>query len=272
MATRLDLAYDRQVHTVRTSVASFAARTWLGLGSYRDDDAKRFRAAVVPRVEASQKRIAELADAYTARVAAAELGRPISRGAVAVASTQALRGVPAVEVYERPFVEVYTKLSEGKSFTAAKLAGAARLASIVNTGMQLASTHAARRAMERSDIETYERELTGRENCALCVIASTQRYWRGDLMPIHGGCDCRTKPRRGDPTDQVINPVLLERMHAAVEGEFGGSDRGTRIIDGLSSYNDYMDLIVTNVHGEIGPVLAWRHQHFTSLAEIQRTL
>jgi len=264
MVTRLDLTYDREVTAVRAKVAGYAARLWGGLAAYRDADAERLVATLVPRVEAAQLRIGQLTDAYISRVAAAELGSPIRRGVVADTSTLALRGVEPQIVYNRPFVTAYTKLSEGKTLTAAVSAGGARLASIVNTSMQLASTHAARTAGDRAGVELWMRTLTGRENCGLCVIASTQRYYRGNLMPIHGGCDCIPKPFRGERGKQVIDSALLERMHAAVEAEFGGTDRGARFIDGQGTYNDFADLIVTHAHGELGPVLGWRHQHFST--------
>lgn len=263
MVTRLDIAYDLQVLQVRTKVANYADRLWKGLGSYRDADAERLIAALVPRVEAGQLRIAQLTDAYISRTAAVTLGTSIKRGSVADVSTEALRGVPADEVYNRPFVTVHTKLSKGKSVSGAIAAGGARLASIVTTGMQLASTHAARQAMGRSGVESFARDLTGRENCGLCVIASTQRYSRGNLLPIHGGCDCKVRVLKDGGTDHVINPELLERMHSAVEAQFGGTDRGARFIDGMGDYNDFMDLIVTNTHGELGPLLGWRDQHFS---------
>jgi len=268
MATRLDLNYDRQVADVRARVGSYAKRLWGGSPSYRDADADRIIALLVPRVEAGQARIAQLTDAYIARVVASELGGGIVRGTVADVSTEALRGVPADEVYRRPFVTAYTELSQGSTLTAAVSAGGARLASIVDTGMQLARTHSARQAGERTGVELWRRELTGRENCGLCTIASTQRYHRGDLMPIHGNCDCIPKPFFGNASTQVIEPKLLEQMHAAVEAEFGTTDRGARFIDGKGSYNDFMDLIVTNAHGEVGPTLGWRWQHFTSKSDL----
>jgi len=268
MVTRLDAAYDAQVLAVRAKVESYAQRLWNGLPSYRDADAERLIAALVPRVEAGQARVAQLTDAYVSRLAAVETGGAILRGDVADSSTLALRGVSSDEVYNRPFVTLYTNLSNGSTLTAAVTAGGARLASLVSTGMQLSKTHSARNAMGRSGITTYERVLTGRENCALCVIASTQRYHRGDLLPIHPGCDCGVRPGSGDPNQQIINADLLERIHSAVEAEFGTSDRGARLLTGDNSVSDYLDLTVTHEHGEIGPVLAWRGQHFSRGADI----
>ena len=68
--------------------------------------------------------------------------------------------------------------------------GGKRLLSLVGTDMQLAARQQASYTMQASGREFYRRVLTGAENCALCAIASTQRYSTADLMPIHPGCDC----------------------------------------------------------------------------------
>lgn len=269
MVTRLDAAYDREVLAVRNRVAAFAARAWGSLSSYRDSDADRLIAALVPRVEAGQKRVAELTDAYLVRVANLELGINVGRGAVAPVTTEVLRGVSPEEVYRRPFVNVYTSLAQGASLTGAVSAGSARLNDLVVTGLQLAKTHSARSQMERTPgVAGFLRVLTGRESCAKCAIASTQRYRRGDLLPIHPGCDCGVKPFRGDPDVQVVNPGLLDSIHSAIETEFGASDTTARYLDGRNDRSDFLDLIVTREHGEIGPVLTWRDQHFTGPGDI----
>ena len=85
----------------------------------------------------------------------------------------------------------------------------------------------------RSDgIRAYRRVLTGRENCALCLVASTQRYWVEDLLPIHPGCDCNVQPLPpGMEDSQVIDQDLLERAHAAVEDRYGSYAPDARGID-----------------------------------------
>ncbi len=265
MPTRLDAAYDAQVAQVRTKILSYAERMWNGLPAYREADAERLIAAIVPRVEAAQLRIGQLTDAYIARTAAQQFGTSISRGSIADVTTQALRGVAAEDVYRRPFATVYNDLSNGKTLTESVTSGGVRLASLVATGMQLAKTHSARQAINRSGATLFRRVLTGREDCGLCVIASTQRYHRGNLMPIHPGCDCHVASFKGDPDEQVIDPDLLNQMHSGVEAEFGFSDRGARLLDGLNDRSDYLDLITTYEHGELGPTLAWRGQHIDRL-------
>jgi hypothetical protein len=158
-------------------------------------------------------------------------------------------------------------LSQGATLTTAVTAGLTRARSLGATNLQLAKTHTV--AKNRRD-EWYRRTLTGSENCTLCVIASTQRYRRGNLMPIHPGCDCGVQSEESvsDP-GWVINSDLLEQVHNTVAQEFGKTDRAAEIIDGLNDRSDFLDLIVTREHGELGPVLTWRDQHFRGDADVR---
>lgn len=266
MVTRLDRAYEVEVHQLRLRVTNFAMRYWNSMGSWRDADIARLLATVTPQVQSGQQRIADLTDAYLTRVAQ-EQGFSV-RGRPLRATTETLRGISDETLYARPFATMHDTLSKGGTVTNAIAAGGDRLRSIVATNLQLAKTHAGRRAMQSGGVQMTERVPTGRENCALCVIASTQRYWASDLQPIHPGCDCGQRPYKGDPSVQIIHPNRLDAIHTAVENQFGSTDRGARLIDGKNRISDYLDLISTREHGEIGPVLTWRDQHFTSASEI----
>lgn len=119
--------------------------------------------------------------------------------------------------------------------------------------MQLAKVHASRQSMRGypEEGQFYRRVLTGRENCALCVVASTQRYYRGDLLPIHPGCDCDVQPLPpGLAVNQVIDEDLLEQVHQITADRLGVSDRGGRT-------PDYRKLLTVSEHGEYGPTLSW---------------
>ena len=107
----------------------------------------------------------------------------------------------------------------------------------------------------------YIRTLTGRENCALCYVASTQRYNRKDLLPIHPKCDCGEMPIYGtqDP-GQVIDEARLEATHDSIAQRFGTSARDARSIDYSS--------IKIQQNGELGPVLTVRGQKFTGPNQI----
>lgn len=261
-------SYQAAVEQVRSRLLAIVGARWASLGSYRDADIDRLARLVVPLVRAGQVQVANLTAAYFRQVGAT--------AGVDVSVITGGRGVPAAEVYRRPAVTTYTALSEGKSVSAAIALGGERLASLVSTDLQLAKTHQAERSLRSSGVTAYRRVLTGRENCALCVIASTQRYWVGDLMPIHPGCDCGvdTIPRGWGPDRQVIDQDLLDLTHDAIAARLGSSEFGARDLglDKTASsgrpISDYTDLIITREHGEYGPTLAWRDHHFTSESQI----
>jgi len=83
------------------------------------------------------------------------------------------------------------------------------------------------------------------------VVASTQRYYRGDLLPIHPGCDCGVQPLPpGLAVNQVIDEDLLEQVHQVTADRLGVSDRSGRT-------PDYRKLLTVSEHGEYGPTLSW---------------
>src|SRR5690606_35409327 len=138
------------------------------------------------------------------------------------------RKVDPLEEYRRPDVMLYTALAQGLSLAEAVAAGGHRLADLVSTDLQLANATQARSSLEQGGYRYYRRVLSGSENCALCSIASTQRYHVRDLMPIHPGCDCGVEAveARVDP-GQVIDPTVLEEIHDAVGDFTGFVDRGS---------------------------------------------
>ena len=179
-------------------------------------------------------------------------------------TTKTLRnGVDTSVVYRRPFVDVYTALANDKSVTQAIQAGQLRISSLASTDVQLARRNAGLTARSgNQNIVGYVRTLTGAENCALCYVASTQRYTRGELMPIHPGCDCGEMPIYGEQDPgQVIDEIRLEATHEAVQQRFGVTDRSGR--DPI----DFRDIAIRE-HGELGPLLTVADQNFTGPSDL----
>ena len=208
--------------------------------------------AITPRVTAGQLRIADLTRAYLAQCAR-ELGWKVVLPPIDQDEIRGARGVDPRVVYRRPAVDVYTALAAGKPLPQAAAEGRLRLTQLIGGDMQLAKVHASRQSMRGYPEEGrfYRRVLTGRENCALCVVASTQRYYRGDLLPIHPGCDCGVQPLPpGLAVNQVIDEDLLEQVHQITADRLGVSDRGGR-------NPDYRKLLTVSEHGEYGPTLSW---------------
>ena len=153
-------------------------------------------------------------------------------------------------------------------------AGQERLDSLAATDLQLAKTHTAQQALSRdARVVGYRRVLEGTYSCGLCIVASTQRYRKAELMPVHPGCDCDVVPIYGDrDPGRLINAGALADVHAAVKDRFGVDSEAARAIpriyDGKGDPTLYRDVIVTHNHGEIGPVLGVRGQDFTGPADL----
>lgn len=271
MATPTDLqlilGHQRATRQVRDRIENYVRTIWTNLGSYRDQDIDRMVRMVVPMVEAGQLQIANLTDSYLSRLAGTTGrgadGDPVTGGAVRT-------GTVPDEVYRRPAVQTYTALSQGSTFEQAVGLGLQRIVSLAVTDLQLAKRAQEQVTMTNFGFEYYRRVLTGLENCAKCAIASTQRYRVGDLKPIHPGCDCDVAPEvAGSDPGQVLNGRLLESLHDQIYTEIGQRDRGALDL-GLGKtdsqgrpLSDFTELVVVHQHGEYGPTLAWRGDHFT---------
>lgn len=262
-AAAITSAYAAQTAQLRSRLLAVLGATWLSLAAWRTADMHRFLATALPMVAGAQRLMGSLTDAYLSRVVGALTGStslPVGLP-TSVVDGHGLRGVAPAEVYQRPFVTTWTALSNGQSLDSAVRQGGERLRSVASTDLQLAKTHSASAAMQRMPRVTGYRRVPDAKACALCLIASTQRYHKADLLPIHPGCGCDVEPLTGnEPEGQVIDRELLNRVHNAVRQQFGtqsfsAGDIGTT---GLK----YRDLIITHHHGEIGPVLAVRGQHF----------
>lgn len=249
---RLAEAYDSQVHAIRQQITAFGQAYWDSLPHYRASAVEDMIEAVTPRVAAGQLRIADLTRAYLAQCAS-ELGWNVVLPPIDQDEIRGARGVDPRVVYRRPAVDVYTALAAGKPLPQAAAEGRLRLTQLIGGDMQLAKVHASRQSMRGypEEGQFYRRVLTGRENCALCMVASTQRYYRGDLLPIHPGCDCGVQPLPpGLAVNQVIDEDLLEQVHQVAADRLGVSDRGGRT-------PDYRKLLTVREHGEYGPTLSW---------------
>lgn len=257
----LDARYTSVTVALRQRLIALVLQAFGATGSYRDEDADAFVEQILPLVLGAQQQMGALTDAYLSAMVADMFGGAAAARGVQI--PQAVRRVAPEEVYRRPFVTIWTALSQGKSMTEAVRQGETRLASITGTDLQLVRTEATRQVLSRDGrVQFYRRVLRGSYNCAMCVIASTQRYRKERLMPIHPGCDCGTRPLpAGEDTSQVIEPDLLEAAHDAVQAGTGAVDRGGRL-------PDYRDIIIDRQHGELGPLMALRRQDFTGPKDI----
>jgi hypothetical protein len=198
-------------------------RAWRSLDGHRDTDIERFVSLVVPLVLAGERTIAQLTHGFL--VQAGVDPEPLRTSDVTGVAT---RGADPAEVYRRPGVTVWTALSRGASYEAAVSQGSTRALNLAMTDLQLART----KTVQRVGVTRFKRTLSGLENCDLCALASGNTYYRGDLMPIHAGCDCG------------IVPVTY------------------------LAPSDLPSGVVVHEHGELGPVLAREGDHFTGPDDI----
>lgn len=258
---RYQAAYGRlRADTVQRVLALWAVHGGLGVS-----DSERFTAAVVPVVTGGQIAVARLVAGYFAIMARLVAGSaPTAAVDVATVTTTAMRGVPAAEVYHRPVVTARTAVSEGKPVAQALDIARDRLERIADTDIALAQRQATVQVIGSDDrIVGYRRVLTG-SSCALCATASTQRYRTGELMPIHGRCDCGVAPIFGtaDP-GQVINRQLVRDLRAAAK-QTGVTDayRNRRVAVDADGTVRLPDITVRR-HGELGPTLTQAGESFT---------
>lgn len=252
--------YQASSAALRERALAYVQATWAALGTdYSDANLARWAAATATFADGIQARAASLTDAYLAALETAVLDvrtEPIGI-APAKVTTEALRGVKAAEVWERPAHTVWTELGKGLPPDVAGARGLERATDLTETGLELAHTHTARDVLQhRSRARGYQRVPQGGRSCALCLLAATQHYSKKDLMPIHPGCHCKTRPFYGPPPDPAIAKAQTQAVYDAV-GEFTGEPG-----KGLTAAQ-YRQYVVVNDHGEIGPVLGVRGQSFT---------
>lgn len=168
-------------------------------------------------------------------------------------------GTPLDEVLHRPVVEMRAALASGADPVEAFTRAERRLRSIVATDHQQVDRLAGHRKWsgERA-VSGYRRVLRGSTNCALCVVASVQRYYSDRLMPIHPGCDCGVAPFVGAVTRAGTIESELPTLDAAkaalrAEGVRGLGSRGT--LANLRIDADELAEIAEANHSELGPVL-----------------
>lgn len=256
-----DLAFNftRVFGSLRASVVQQLFVAWYGMPDYRDANVDSWMGVALPLVQAAEETAAVATTTYL-NLQMQIMGNDaiLDVPDMSLVTGEAIRnGAKPEEVYYRPFKEVWTSLSNDTPFDLAVDYGAERLRQLVETDIQLTHTNTSRTLLsKRNDVVGFRRIPTGEFTCALCLVASTQRYHKLDLMPIHPGCDCRVAPIIGDQDPgQVLDQNFLNEIHQAIERQFGMSARDAKSID-------YRKIPIVQNHGEYGPYLAVRGQHF----------
>lgn len=236
---------------------------WLDLAFHNKSDIEAFLKGALPLVEDTFATAVAITEATNSAQGYLLLGSEFSDAPVS--STDVISklrgGVPSSIVYQRQFVDFWTALKKGRSINDALGNGVSRIREMVDTDVErIADLTQIEKFANEHKIVGYRRVLYGPVNCALCIVASTQRYHRSQLKPIHPHCDCKVAPVLSFESDgdQILDQDLLDQIHQDIQSKFGTSDRSGRTID-------YRKIMVEYNHGEIGPYLSYRGDHFTSL-------
>lgn len=152
-------------------------------------------------------------------------------------------GIPKGLEYQRPFRVIAKNRAAGRDVPQSLRAGLGRLNALTDTDLQMAKVRQAQLALRANGVKTYARVTTSDNPCGLCEIAATQIYYTDDLMPIHPRCSCDIVP----------------------DDDEAGSDDGATYSDA-----DQADKIATHDHGEVGPTLGWKDQHFRGPDDLPR--
>lgn len=248
--TAVVLAFQTQQARIRERVERLILDLWQRLPAYDEENVAQFVAGASRVVPASQVAMARLVDAYVARLAQ---DRPV--GVPREVATNA-RGVRLAEEYRRPFIEAWSKLSEGTQYTDAVKIGGQRAVKLAATDTQLAMRASMNHIVDHKPrIVGYRRVLTGK-SCVFCASAATRRYHKEVLMPLHSHCDCGVAPIIGhrDP-GAVANQELLDKLKA--QGPSYWKRRGFVSPDGSPVDPTAIpeELGRVGVADELGPVL-----------------
>jgi hypothetical protein len=198
------------------------------------------------------------------------LDRPITLKPTDIIGAK-LRRKPIEQVYSRAVYDIEDLLDAGEPFADAVAYGLHRVTQNAVTDLQLASNHAARDYMtqlqDRVGTEVGTMRVPGPTPCALCILASTQFYKPTVLKEMHPGCGCGTRIVFGDEKDEALDE--MDKRYLDIH-DIIRRDLGDKYVDpgGRKGIAPYKHLFVTHEHGELGPVIGIRRQHFEGPTDV----
>jgi hypothetical protein len=184
-------------------------RAWARWQPITAEAAAGFRGEVVPVVAAAQSIAVAGGLAYVAQQLAVEgIGAPDVDGAALAATLR-----PADEVVQRSVIHVRSLLAAGVPVSTALARGLDLAERNAAMDVALANRAASAAAMAAEPRIVGYRRVPDGGACVFCLMASTQRYGREELMPLHHRCGCDVAPIFGDADPgQVIDRALLDRL------------------------------------------------------------
>lgn len=262
MVSRLELAHGRFRRRIQSETERQVRQAWIAANGV---DEERFVEEAFAAVESARVTTVGEVDAF---LAAYLSSRGFDASPQGLDPAQYRRPVDPDQQWRRPFTQMRTRLSEGMEFPQAFQFAQTYAAGAAATDLQLASRGASRDWMVNEPRVVGYRRVLGSggmsgENCGLCVVASTQRYHKGDLMPIHVHCTCETVPMMGedDPGHVLDNDSLDVAKDRVAEMDGAYSDRND--LGRVRINADELPRPKVVQHGEMGPVIYDERWSFT---------
>lgn len=254
---------------LRRLTSAGVAALWASLPAYDEGNVDEWLTKVLPIVAAAQRQSVSLTEGYLARALERQ---PIGADADQLIGAAVRNGVAPEEVYRRPFVTAWTALKNGTVYDDAIAAGLARATSTAEMDVQLSHRGTLAAVGREDDRIRGFRRVTDGNACVLCRMASTQRYHKDALMPIHNHCGCTVAPLTDtDPDGHVVDRDLLAQLKGSGEAEqLAKQQKALRARKREADQEAARDDVAldTQDHGELGPVLVNGNQHFTSEHEL----
>lgn len=236
----LTAVYQQELKRTRQAVANQVRLHWNNLPDYRDDKVEPFVNAVVPIVEAGQRRAISMTDAYVSHM----LGvKPLGLDLSQLTGSAVRNGVSPFEVYARPFTSVWTSIAT-IGFSAAVLKGMNRLTSTAEMDVALSARDASRAYAGQSDRIMGWTRVADPMCCDFCQMIDGAKVASEDASPLHNNCSCTLEPIE---TGSDVNP-----------SDFVSFEPGS-----------VFDDVEIQEHGELGPVITNKHDNFTGPNDLQ---
>jgi hypothetical protein len=243
MSSPLAQAHIEAERRLREVTVAAVETIWSGLPGYDRENVDEWLSKVLPVVAAAQRQSVNLTDAYLAR---ALDRRPVGAGADQALIAGVRAGTSPAQVYERPFVTLWSKLGKGEEFAAASTAARARAGGMAAFDVQ-ASMRDTLQLVGREDdsIWGYQR-VADPGACSFCLKVNGAQFRTADPMPLHNFCGCG------------VEPVVYTR----------GVDNRNALSAFNASPTPVPEGVAVHTHGEMGPVLADPAHHFTSESDL----
>jgi hypothetical protein len=187
--TQLDENFRAQRAALTDSVTAQATAIW----SAAYGDRNQYLGKVLDLMDGATRAVVTLTSAYlTAK--AREVGHARHKALDLDAYTvEKLRGVPAVEVYARPYGALYGQLANGASEEEAHASAVDAVSKLAATDTHAAYTTSAADWMAGdAAIGAFRRVPSG--TCDYCEEAAQALYHPSVQMPIHENCQCDLEP------------------------------------------------------------------------------